>query len=92
MTTTSSAPRSEHVAVSRMTLLGGGTYEVITISRDFLKAALEDARSWCGEVETPWGLGRTAGNMADYDAALAVVNACVADTPAQLLPVGDQED
>lgn len=68
-------PRSEHVAVSRMTLFGGTSHEVIHVSRAFLVAAIRDALAWCHEVETPEGPGRTSGNVADYDAALAVLEA-----------------
>jgi hypothetical protein len=68
-----SAPYSEHVAVSRMTLYGGQSCEVITVSRTFLIAAIQDARSWCHEMEMPGTTGPTSGKLADYDAALAVL-------------------
>ncbi len=68
-------PRSEHVAVSRMVLFGGHVREVIHVDRDFLVGALLDARSWCSEMETPGASMPTSGKAADYDAALAVLEA-----------------
>jgi hypothetical protein len=66
-------PHSDHVAVSRIVLFGGVPHEVITVSRAFLIAAIQDARSWCHEMEMPGTTGPTSGNLADYDAALAVL-------------------
>lgn len=67
-------PQSEHVAICRMPI-GGRPYEVITVSRAFLVGALLDARSWCSEMETPGASMPTSGKVADYDAALAVLEA-----------------
>lgn len=66
-------PRSDHVAVSRAVLFGGHVCERIWVDKAFLTSAIQDARSWCHEVETPSGPGRTSGSLADYDAALAVL-------------------
>ena len=76
MTANPGNPASDHVAVSRIPLFGGKPYEMITVSRPFITAAIQDARSWCHEMEGPGGTsGPTSGNLADYDAALAVLEA-----------------
>ena len=76
------------MAIGRVTLLGGGTRELIHVDKTFLIAAIEDARSWCHEVETPWGPGRTSGSLADYDAALAVLEA--ENVSAQTAATGEE--
>lgn len=68
-------PRSDHVAVSRMTLFGGTSHEVIHVDRAFLVGAIRDALAWCHEMEGPGASGPTSGKLADYDAALAVLEA-----------------
>ena len=62
-------PQSDHVAVSRMVLSGGHVHELIRVNKAFLIAAIQDARSWCHEMEGPEGTsGPTSGSLADYDA------------------------
>ena len=76
LTADTGKPQSEHVAVSRIVLFGGHTRELIHVDKAFLIAAIQDARSWCHEMEGPGGSsGPTAGQLADYDAALAVLEA-----------------
>jgi hypothetical protein len=77
----STEARSDHVAICRMPI-GGRSYEVITVSRAFLVGALLDARSWCSEMETPGASMPTSGKVADYDAALAVLEAGNDSAPA----------
>jgi hypothetical protein len=73
MTTDTGNPQSKHVAVSRMVLFGGHERELIHVDKDFLIAAIKDARSWCHEME---GTSSSApGRLPDYDAALAVLEA-----------------
>ncbi len=74
MTADTGKPTSDHVAVSRIVLFGGHERELIHVDKTFLIAAIEDARSWCHEMEGPGGSsGPTSGKLADYDAALAVL-------------------
>lgn len=73
MTTDTGKPRSDHVAVSRMVLFGGEVREMIHVDKAFLIAAIQDASSWCHEMEGPGTTGPTSGRLADYDAALAVL-------------------
>ena len=75
MTTDTGKPASKHVAVSRMVLFGGHVRELIYVDKAFLIAAIQDARSWCHEMEMPGPSGPTSGRLADYDAALAVLGA-----------------
>ena len=75
MTTDTGKPQSDHVAVSRTILFGGAERELIHVDKAFLIAAIQDARSWCHEMEMPGGTGPTSGRLADYDAALAVLGA-----------------
>jgi len=58
-----------------MVLSGGAVHEMIHVDKAFLIAAILDARSWCSEMETPGASMPTSGNLADYDAALAVLEA-----------------
>jgi hypothetical protein len=67
-------PRSGRVGVSLMVLFGGHVRELIHVDKAFLITAIQDARSWCREME-PWGPGQTSGSLAGYDAALAVLEA-----------------
>jgi hypothetical protein len=65
--------QGEHVAIGRITLNGGKVLEVITVDREFLAGALQDARSWCSEHEVPGHSYPVAGSAAAYDAALAAI-------------------
>ena len=44
--------------------------ELIYVDKAFLIAAMQDARSWCHEMEVPGATMPTSGRLADYDAAL----------------------
>ena len=90
MTTDTGKPTSEHVAVSHMVLFGGHTRELIHVDKAFLIAAIQDALSWCHEVETPSGPGRTSGKLADYDAALAVLEEPPLSLAASLTLTGNR--
>jgi hypothetical protein len=71
MATDTGKPTSAHVAVSRMVLFGGHVRELIHVDKAFLIAAIQDARSWCHEME---GTSSDApARLPGYDAALAVL-------------------
>lgn len=73
--TDSAARPAPRMGVGRIPLYGGAVKDLITIDRAFIAAALTDALSWCHELEGPAGDGlqRTAGDPAEYEAALALL-------------------